>query len=269
MRKVNDLELKKICIEILRYIDEICYKNKLTYFVNFGTLIGTVRHKGFIPWDDDVDICMPRADYEKFLEIVEQDNVYNVLHGQKDKYYYFNFARVCDRKTILKFKGIPHIENMGVFVDVFPLDYVPENDELRDELFRNVDRLNYMIRLALPSNLRKTIFLKEKLRSIKNYKLYIKAKRMGIVYLIQEREHLMRKYENSNTELMSCMCPSDDKMTFKEKEYLEIERLPFEDIMINAPKNYDMILRKYYGDYMKLPPDNERISNHHFTAFWK
>lgn len=70
---------------------------------------------------------------------------------------------------------------------------------------------------------------------------------MGIVYLIQEREHLMRKYENSNTELMSCMCLSDDKMTFKEKEYLEIERLPFEDIMINAPKNYDMILRKYYG----------------------
>lgn len=267
MQRINNIELKFICVEILSEIDRVCAKYGLHYFANFGTLIGAVRHKGFIPWDDDVDVCMPRKDYEQFLVIMEKESKYQVMHDGNSENYYFNFARVYDPKTILEISGITELKDLGVFVDVFPLDNVPENEEERKKFFAEINELNAMVTISMPERLNRTIPIKKRIRTIMRLDRFVKCKILGPKKLIERRKAAMLRYEGQ-TAVISCMCPPDDRMTFESDIYQGTIEMPFENIMVKVPVNYDTILRKYYGDYMELPPENQRVSAHHFEAFF-
>ncbi|HAT4246479.1 TPA: LicD family protein [Clostridium perfringens] len=264
-KEVSNEQLKLIGIEILKYIDELCEKNSIDYFINFGTLIGAIRHQGFIPWDDDIDICMERSEYERFLKIIKEENKYRLINSSTQNYYYNNFSRICDKKTYLTFYNIPNIENMGVFVDVFPLDNIPQNINKKEEMFKKIYELSDEIYYSLPLKWYKTLGIK---RKIKMYLYKIFNKNLNYFNLINQMDKIMKEY-NGKTDILSCLCLPDDRMTFTKKEYSGRIRVKFENIEVNAPLNYDMILRKLYGDYMKMPREIEQISLHHFKVYWK
>ena len=119
-------ELKDSQMNILKFIDRVCKENDISYFVNYGTLLGAIRHKGFIPWDDDIDICLYREDYDRFLNVVKElkDERYKVLDYDSSDWYFQNFAVIVDEWTVVEdnIKVKPH--DTSVFVDVFPVDRV-------------------------------------------------------------------------------------------------------------------------------------------------
>ena len=122
-------ELQLLEFEMLKKVKEICNKNHITYFLSGGTLLGAVRHGGFIPWDDDVDIAMPRPDYERFLKAAEQEfeYPYEILTPDKDSSYLFPFAKIIDKRAKVKTTSRKNEQVWNVWVDIFPLDSMPKN----------------------------------------------------------------------------------------------------------------------------------------------
>lgn len=124
-----------------------------------------------------------------------------------------------------------------------------------------------MVTISMPERLNRTIPIKKRIRTIMRLDRFVKCKILGPKKLIERRKAAMLRYEGQ-TAVISCMCPPDDRMTFESDIYQGTIEMPFENIMIKVPVNYDTILRKYYGDYMELPPENQRVSAHHFKAFF-
>ncbi|MBQ8445584.1 MAG: LicD family protein, partial [Opitutales bacterium] len=129
MREITHEELKQIQLGILDKVHEFCEKNGITYFLSSGTLIGAVRHKGYIPWDDDLDLYMPRADYDKFIKLFSANSPENtkLLSLETDKKYQYPFAKVIDDRTEMVETAVGESFKIGVYIDVFPVDSVPDN----------------------------------------------------------------------------------------------------------------------------------------------
>ena len=136
---------KKIEFGILKYVSQFCLENNIRYFLCGGTLLGAVRHKGFIPWDDDIDIYMPRPDYDRFIDLMSNStsNYYVLSSSQHD--YYYNFAKVIDGRTSLNEIGYQPIRNLGIYIDIFPLEGMPTNKKDRETQFKKLDELRKRI----------------------------------------------------------------------------------------------------------------------------
>ncbi|MBR3134852.1 MAG: LicD family protein [Clostridia bacterium] len=265
MKELNKEELKNVQLEILKYINTICKENNITYYIFFGTLIGAVRHKGFIPWDDDVDICIKREEYNRFIKVVQKDKKYNLISFETDPNYYFPFARVSDKKTQLVLKNIRDINNFGVFVDVFIIDNAPNEDEF-EEWYKKYQKLNKKVRMTVPTKIKKTSF-RGKLSRIKHFPERIFYGVKNFSKYTNELNELITKYNSIETE--KCMVAYGTKEIFNKRDFKDTVELNFENIKVSAPIGYDQILRQIYGNYMELPPEDKRASHHHFTAYWK
>lgn len=258
-------ELKKIELGILDYIAEICSQNGLKYFLDSGTLLGAIRHKGFIPWDDDIDIIMPRKDYMKLINIIpKKDNKYILLSTYTQSDYYYLFAKIVDTTTELYEKFSNNISNYGVYVDIFPLDNLPDDEQERISFQKHAWNLHriYNYQFMNAANF-KILPFKKKI-------IYILSRTTNKKRLSQQLDNLYRKYENVKSTyvgyLLGGNCPFSKlpakyfnnpiKVQFEGKEYYTIEK-------------YDEYLTMLYGDYMKLPPMDKRASHHAFKAYWK
>ena len=262
MRKLSLEEIKIIEVNILDHISDICKKHNLKYFLAYGTLIGAIRHKGFIPWDDDIDIVMPRKDYEVLIEIIKSQrgtSKYDCLIPLEGDYFY-EFAKVIDSSTIVhEQKTIS--SRCGVWVDIFPLDGLRKDDKLS---YYNLLLLNRC--RAASVNLRfphKTTgyavpfeYMFWKFCRLIGYKIFLK----GIVRLSQKY-----KYDDCKYVGFASSYPANKKYMLK-KWFEDSVEVPFEDKKFIAPIGFDEYLRTEYGDYMKLPPENERVS-HGMNAF--
>ena len=144
MREIQFEEMKKIELNILIYFTEVCEENNLRYYLGGGTLLGAVRHKGFIPWDDDIDVMMPRPDFQKLLSLSINNENYNIIKPGTAGYYY-NFAKLVDTRTILEEKGIKRIDGLGVYIDIFPLDGMPETPDARKKRFKELNSIRKRI----------------------------------------------------------------------------------------------------------------------------
>ena len=135
MKQITDIhELRQLQMGILDHVHAFCEANGLTYFLSSGMLIGAVRHGGYIPWDDDIDIYMPRCDYERFLQIYsDPSGVYRAIDPQRDPKYYYTFAKVIDQRTLMLEKEVKGYE-IGVYIDIFPLDFSCNIQEWRRSL---------------------------------------------------------------------------------------------------------------------------------------
>lgn len=274
MRTVSALEYKEAVKNLLALIDEICQENNIHYFVNFGTLLGTIRHNGFIPWDDDIDISMTQEEYDKFCKLFPLgDGRYYVLSSENSKYYYNNFARVCDGNYELKLNGVARIDRLGAYVDVFVLRGVPETKEERFDFYQEIARARKAIVCALPLSYFNTLGIKGKLGMIKKKITHKNECKKGVPELKRIRDELLRKYDDNNTYYVANLFDGIDKFgdrfLFERTSFEEVERHVFEDIEVNIPKDYDKMLRTIYGNYLELPPVEKRVTQHHFTPYYK
>lgn len=266
MRDISIDELKSIELEMLKFIDEVCKKEGLRYFLCGGTLLGAVRHHGFIPWDDDIDIFMPRPDYEKIIELTKDSKKYRLLSEVDDGYYY-NFGKLVDKRTLLIEQQVNPIDSMGIYIDIFPVDGMPESEAECDVHFEKLDGIRNKINGFSQErpHVRKNL-----LAYIRSWNLYIGNKKRSLSkeQINYKREALLYEYDNSkNVFVTGGAYKKRDvfpKMWISEGTYLEFEGEKF-----CVPTQYDKYLKQLYGDYMKLPPKEKQVTHHMFKAYWK
>lgn len=262
MKKMTTQELKKVQLDILNVVAEYCDKNNIKYFLAYGTLIGAIRHKGYIPWDDDIDIVMTRPDYDKFLKFFnESNNKYEVMSFEKDKKFLYTFAKVCDNTTLLK-EGKQIGCTLGVNIDVFPLDGIKNGNQLlkRQIMLRHI----LDIKTASYSKNRKKI--KSILLSIIKVVLCFIPTRRIIKSMIDNS----KKFSYDECDMICNIVEGAPNNIPLNKEFFNgVLHTYFEDGFYNIPVGYDEWLKTAYGDYMKLPPKEEQVSPHNFEAYYK
>ena len=254
-------ELKNVELEILKNFIEICNKLNLTYYLDCGTLLGAIRHKGFIPWDDDIDVIMPRPDYDEFMqkagELLKPE--YFLQNYNTDKQFQQAFSKIRDSRTTFIEKEIINLDiNHGIYIDIFFLYvYNTENEEQNKKNEENF----YLLRLQtqrrfegfkiLPEKQEKFKISDKKYGKMTNYELNI------------EKEKIAKQYDYDKCKYVKSYYSDFADNTPIPKEIFEKGELkPFESIMANVPQGYDEYLERLYGDYMKLPPLEKRVSNH-------
>lgn len=263
MKKMTHEECKKEMINILKYIDDICKENDIKYSLIDGSLIGAIRHKGIIPWDDDIDIGLLYNDYKKLIELLKKDeSKYKVLDNETCKNYYTIHTKLVSKKTHLVEKDYDEIDDMGIFVDIFVYMYVPENEKKRKKFFRKLVFNNKMISGLRKPNKTENLYLLRKLRYF--FSKYV----IGREKLYKENLKLYKKY-NSGRYIVSNFPQCSFKKEIQNADFFdEVIRAEFENIEVFISNKYDKFLKTKFGDYMKLPPKNERVS-HGLKAFWR
>ena len=252
--------LKKKELEILKEFISCCEQMNLTYYISYGTLIGAIRHGGFIPWDDDIDVCMPRPDYDKFISEGSKflPENYFIQTMDTDPKYALNFAKLRDSDTTLFEKHVVDVDiNHGVFIDIFPFDgYVKGQNKVLDlrvkenPVFEESD--TNIISNALNGLGKKLTY---KLGETIPNKLKTDLSKLSV-----PKDN--PSFEESD--YVACLVDSFYIIPFK-KEFLgKGIKVDFEGIKVNAPENYDEYLKALYGDYMKLPPEDQRENHHNF-----
>ena len=265
MREISLEESKKIELDILLDIAKFCEEHGLRYYLAYGTLIGAIRHKGFIPWDDDIDINMPRADYNEFLRTYNQEGkIYRVI-DPRDKNARHPFAKVIDTRTVKIEPMIEYNEPLGIDVDIFPLDGMPENDDQYnrwyDRLYKLYKKHTYCI--LTPNSKSWWQNLKLRIRKIGV------PKNKDVILDKTEALHKPYPYEKSTyIGAIACQWSWRGDRT-KKDAYESAVDVDFEGLRFKAPVGYDTVLRNIYGDYMQLPPEEKRVTHHTNNTYWK
>ena len=257
---------KELMVDILKYIDELCKKNNLTYFMIGGTLLGAVRHKGFIPWDDDVDIGLLREDYEKLIAVLQREkpNRYALVENSVTRNCYLANAKVFDKNTLLR-EDIDGACDIGVNVDVFPLDYIADDVK---KSYDNYTKQSFFEELV---SLKSRNYRTQKSSVKKLAVLFLKIIPFNITFVTRKRikrcEQLISK---SKSQWVSNFYGAwGIKEVVPSYIFSEVVQLEFEGNFFSAPAKYDEYLKYVYGNYMQLPPVEDRVTHHSNKAYWK
>jgi len=263
----NIEDVQRVQLEILLEFHRICKENEIPYQLFAGTLLGSIRHKGFIPWDDDIDVCMLRKDYESFLECCKRDlsDDFFLQYWRTDKKAVLQFAKVRKNNTVFVNKTYQDSGmHNGIWIDIFPLDNV-KPDALLGKLQPRLFDLLYI----LSSSKLKNRALNAKNRFNKTMRLffYYALKPIPKRWLDMLCQKVLRMYENQETKYVNHLTNGASKKRLKkylrEKEtFYKMIDGEFEGHLFPIPKNYDEVLRRNFGDYMKLPPEEERYPHH-------
>lgn len=269
MKKVTIQEARILQLQMLKYVDKICRENNIDYSLAHGTLLGAIRHKGFIPWDDDIDILLYRKEYDNLLQILSNDQEYNLLTINTHKYY-LPFAKICDKKTQLRESIYPIVEGMGVFIDIFPIDNLPNNYDECIVLHKRLRKINKMVRYSVPRVYRNSSYLwKRIIKTILLTPYAIYCRIIGTKELLNRINKLLQKYEDIETSNVGfLMSHYGIKELFTKNMFLEYIDVEFENGKFMAIKNYDLYLKKLYGNYMEYPPIEKRTPHHVNVAEW-
>lgn len=259
-------DIKQIEVDILHFIKDVCEKNSFRYYLGYGTLLGAIRHKGFIPWDDDIDILMPRPDFERFITLMENNERYLLL-SPHDAGYYYNFAKVVDSYTVLYEQDCKKIENLGIYVDIFPMDGMPTDEVGRERRRKELHKLKKKISSfgrELPA-IRKNLYL-----YIKETVSYYLCKKQKVEDYQDRYLHEAMRFNYNNSEYtMVTGGAYGYKSIFPIEWFGDGEKGTFENEEYFIPKEFDKVLSQLYDDYMALPPENKRIPRHSFSAYYK
>jgi len=259
---------QQVMLRILKIVDDICHRHSIDYWIDGGTLLGAIRHKGFIPWDDDLDIAMPRKDYERFLAIAARELPPDLfLQTAQTDATYDSFGKppckVRDELSLIMESHQPRQSNHpGLFIDIFPVDRMHQSgpgrraDERMKRKYWNLCVL-YNLRWEwskdLKANVRNLAFLAKYL-----FKLDFWLKR----YMKKAERRIADNQELKNDCRLGFGFDVPWVRFFDMDEIYPLQRIPFEDGSFPAPNNCDGMLKRYYGDYMQLPPAEKRRSPH-------
>ncbi|WP_288854205.1 LicD family protein [uncultured Bacteroides sp.] len=263
MQEITLEERKKLQFEILCSVHDFCVENDITYFLSSGTLIGAVRHQGYIPWDDDIDIAMPRKDYDRFFQSYSSQ-YHKAINLNMDVRWPYAFGRVCDTRTLLKEKNMDCV-NLGICIDVFPMDGLPDSNFRCKIHLLKIFVIRYLIA-------HKYYFYQNQLSRLRNiYHLALKYSifPLPIPFLLKKRDSLIRKYDWQSSTNVASLASTTERIPCNKSCFTHMLYEKFEGQLFCIPCGYDIWLRLIYGDYLKLPPVEKRIIQHDFIAYWK
>lgn len=266
-QEVTDIrEIQQMELGIMEYIHETCQKIGVKYFLAYGSLIGAVRHKGFIPWDDDMDICMLREDYEKLQDylIANPDERYEVMSYKNNLNYVYPFMKVQDNQTYLLEEDVRIDSNMGIYVDIFPVDGYEDDSVFKDKMTRLIKK-----RQLSCYTFKGITNTKSLLNSLIRYISVIVFYFTNTNKYIRGIDELAQSRKVDDYELVDYLIYKDMNKPVWKREWLKQTITGvFEGKEFMIPKNYHEILTSDYGDYMQLPPVELRFSHHDFQL-WK
>ncbi len=265
---IDELTLQEIqedSFQVLLKLKEIFEEHNWKFYLAYGTLIGAARHKGFIPWDDDIDVWVPRKDYNEFIEYYlnnkDEFDFYQLHHARTNKKYPYGIARFSDSRYKIDYQGIKDY-GLGLFVDLYPLDEIDINDQrYKNKQLKELKRIR---KYKLISKKKWKQIIKT---AIKNLLLFSKFKTFNSYILTSDK--FAQKFNGSNQPYVSVTAwfEIESNPVLKSDIYGEDKFLEFNGVEFRVPSNYDKLLRQEYGDYMKLPPEEERIGHHYYKAY--
>ena len=247
-------KLHKVHLEILDEFVRVCNENKLTYFLVGGTLLGAIRHKGFIPWDDDIDVGMPRADYNKFIEIANSKLNKKFLLDcyENNKDYYLPYAKIKKDGTIFDEEVSHHLDNhKGIFIDIFPFENVSDNNF----------SLKYHALFSLIYADAMTLKVKTKTRKMIHHPVLSSILKILPKSFLMKRQRRHTTYCHDDNSKYICVIGTGYgfiKELNLRSDVVPPKKLDFANKKYNGMQNSDKYLRGLYGDYMKLPPVEKR-----------
>ena len=267
MRRIEDEEIKPITFEVLKHVKELCDAEGIRYFLAYGTALGALRHSGFIPWDDDVDVYMLRSEFERYVAAdAKAGGRYRLVCTENQPGYTLPLPKVIDTKTLLHQTDQIESFELGVYVDVFVLDAVPAEESERKSFYRKLDGAQKGWSRSQYAPTEKTNL----------------ARRAGkaVLRAVGPRHYSVKIDEISKAEdakgVTGLVCPSTYCVYGRERETYPIswftgeERIhEFSGVDFSIPPKAEDYLSRVYGDWEQLPPVEERKSHHCFEAFWR
>lgn len=248
------LEKREVFLGILKEIDRFCTKNSIRYYLACGTLIGAIRHKGFIPWDDDLDVFIPEPDFKRFMQLYSSDN-YELVTCYNNIKHPYSFGRLYDKRTYSK-NGF--LNDYGVGVDMYIIYGAPsdinEQKIHKNDVFKFINRKEFWHKWA------------SRMEKMCLWPFYMMAYKLMNFNIRKASD----KFEKYGFDESTYIWPyGGGKLNLKKELYGTPIKIPFEDGMFNAPENYHEVLTAGYGDYMKLPPEEKRQPYHNRKCYWK
>lgn len=280
LRKLNLKETQEELLNLLLKFDSFCKEHKINYFLSGGTLLGAIRHQGFIPWDDDIDLMLPRPDYQKLKYHLENSNIsLEYQDFDKTEGYFFPYLRIVDSSVIVKipfyerydFKRVG--ESLNLFIDIFPLDGVPKSKFKQKVL---IFKIIYLRKFAKASLIRidwftnKEDFLIKRVGKFLFTPFILLLKLFGHVYFLIKMDKILKKNEfNESENIAELAFAYDDNIIFSKNAVASSLDVNFEGYTFKAPLGYDEYLTNNYGSYMQLPPEDKRVTHFNGLVFKK
>ncbi|WP_369947409.1 LicD family protein [Lactococcus taiwanensis] len=273
MKEISLEEMRQLQLEMLEYIDKVCRDNGIEYSLAGGSLLGVVRHQGFIPWDDDVDLMMTRDNYEKFVKVALNRGESNYsLSYYKERPAYFPYIKMYDHRTLLKSKVSNLVRGTGIFTDIFPIDILPD-DEMEFKKFHRKVFLDTR-RLAASNTRRfdyasgpdwKNVIFASIAYLPWHIKYYGKYKEIS-----EKMDKFMSQYNNTDNKYSGFASSRyRTRERFPREIYNEYEDVIFENITVRKIVDHDTYLSKLYGDYMVIPKESEQVNHDYYKYEWK
>lgn len=261
---------KAIIIEIAKYFDKFCCENNLAYFAIGGTAIGALRHDGIIPWDDDIDLVMPRPDYERFLKLSHKiDKKFDIFTHKTHPFYHLPYAKMCDANTSL-LPSFRHKCVIGAFIDIFPMDGLPNTTELGRIKYFN----NFMKIRKIASGINTYCNLNDMFHAIyRRDFMEIKSQLISFYYHIMNKQNdfflkcdnFLAQYSYENADYVAYFGTNRGHKIISPKDYFNSYYYQkFEDFEIRLPIGIHKYLTNVYGDYMTPPEPKNRVLLHSY-----
>ena len=266
-------DIQKVSLDILKHVTQICEDQSIRYVLAYGTLLGAVRHKGYIPWDDDVDLMMPRPDYEKFIKYaIEHKDVFGHLEVMDMRIlpnYPYMIARVSDCNYKIDVRNEKDC-GMGIFIDIYPLDGIGNTYEEGLALLKRTCKYPSLIFLATRKHYHFGTTKGWKKRLLK-IPVFVYAHLMGKMFFVRKLNNQLLSLDYDDSKYVGCAAWANYPYldVYKKEWFYDCIKVPFEDGEFYAPRNYDEILKITYGDYMQLPSEKDRIYHHLYKAYRK
>lgn len=282
MKIITIDELRKLEFLILKDVAKFCDTHNIRYYLAYGTMLGAVRHQGFIPWDDDIDIMMPRKDYEYFIQTYNESNPRYVVHAiENDEDYCYTMAKVYDKKTYLVDRTrLKQASDSGVFIDIFPIDGLPDATQDQNLIFKKLQWLNLLVH---GSSMQYTVSrryvdyighhkeLLTMIRTVLKFGAITLMRPLSTRNLIKKLNKKAATHSFDDSNIVSVLV---DCTRFNRRERLEKNRIIlrkkyfFEGELFWGTADYDYYLTSMYKNYMQLPPEENQQPHHNFDAYW-
>lgn len=273
MKTINSIEeLHEKQFSLIEFFASFCDDNNLEYALAYVTCLGAIRHKDFIPWDDDADIIMPRSDYDKFIELTKTKSIaknIGVVAFEHDSTYPYSYAKVINCDTVVKENYYkPYI--LGLFLDIFPLDGLPNNLKDRDKLFRKSQMQQFILYGSFGQyEKRGTGFWDYTLGCIGTFFLHRVYKKIR-KYCVSNIIELATSQDYKTSDIIGCPAIIDNNKpeVLQKSKIFPSTTAIFHGKIFKVPQDYDYYLTQIYGDYMKIPPKEQQIT-HDFKISYK